>query len=295
MDDAAIGKQYFAIDTLTLYHTIVFGRVRHSPAGPREVVSVPPGSMSADPILSLLPSETERARYQTLLSTLSKWKALFIGRRVLDFGASWGTSAVALIRSGASEVIGVEPSLSRVEQGRELVIKAVPAAKVSIICTPDTTALPFVDEEFAFILANGVLEHIPQPRDPYIRELWRVVATGGHLMISETPNKYFPKDVHTTSLWFNHWLPRRLAHHRAVRRRRFDPSRTDWDSSGWRGLGYFEIVRPLAYYRLIPERTKLRHRLLPRVGLPASLIDPGPIWVLQKTRSSQPDLVMARP
>jgi len=235
-----------------------------------------------DPILALLPSDTERGRYETLLDTLSAWKALFNGRRVLDFGASWGTSSIALIRLGANEVVGVEPNLSRVEQGRELIPKAAPAAKVSIIHTPDTTALPFADGEFAFILANGVLEHIPQPRDPYIRELWRILAPDGHLMVSETPNKYFPKEIHTTSLWFNHWLPRSLAHRRAVRRRRFDPNRADWDSSGWRGLGYFELVKSISRYRLIPEQTKLRHRLFAMVGLPSSLIDPGPIWILQK-------------
>jgi SAM-dependent methyltransferase len=243
---------------------------------------VPPHPTLVDPILALLPSETERGRYETLLDTLSAWKALFAGFRVLDFGASWGTSSIALIRQGASEVVGVELNLFRVEQGRELVAKAAPAAKVSLIHTPDTAVLPFADGEFVFILANGVLEHIPQPRHPYIRELWRVLAPGGHLMISETPNKYFPKEVHTTSLWFNHWLPRRLAHQRAVRRGRFDPHRTDWDSSGWRGLGYFELVRPISGYRLVPEQTKLRHRLLARVGIPSSLIDPGPIWILQK-------------
>jgi hypothetical protein len=109
-----------------------------------------------------------------------------------------------------------------------------------------------------------------------------VLAPGGHLMISETPNQYFPKDVHTTSLWFNHWLPRDLAHRRAVRRGRFDRSRVDWNSSGWRGLGFFELVRPIGGYRLIPEKSRLRHRILTMIGLPASLLDPGPIWILQK-------------
>ena len=236
-----------------------------------------------DPVLALLPSDTERGRYENLLGALSSWGDLFTGQRVLDFGASWGLSMIALIRLGASEVVGVEPSLSRVEQGRDLLGKAVAGARVSLTHTPDTTSLAFADGEFGFILANGVLEHIPQPRDPYIRELWRVLAPNGHLMINETPNKYFPKEIHTTSLWFNHWLPRRLAHQRAVRARRFDPSRTDWDNSGWRGLGYFELVRAISGYRLIPEQAKARHRLLAKVGLPPSLVDPYPTWVLQKS------------
>jgi SAM-dependent methyltransferase len=193
---------------------------------------------------------------------------------------------VALIRRGASEVVGVEPNALRAKEGQSLVAKAAPDAKAFLIHTPNTALLPFVDGEFKFILANGVLEHIPQPRGLYIRELWRVLAPDGHLMINETPNKYFPKEVHTTSLWFNHWLPRRLAYQRAVRSRRFDPNRTDWDSSGWRGLGYFELVAPIGNYRLISERTRLRHRLLAAVGLPASLIDPYPTWILQKMGSA---------
>ena len=124
---------------------------------------------------------------------------------------------VALIRVGASEVVGVEPNPLRVKEGRALIAKAAPGAKAFLTHTPDTAALPFVDGEFRFILANGVLEHIPQPRDSYVRELWRVLAPDGHLMVNETPNKYFPKELHTTSLWFNHWLPRELAHKRAVR------------------------------------------------------------------------------
>jgi len=248
-------------------------------------MSVSSCSTPVDPMLALLPTDLERGRYCTLLDALLTRKVLIAGHRVLDYGASWGTSSVALSRSGASEVVGVEPSASRVEQGRALVAQAAPTTRISLIHTPDTKALPFPDGEFMFVLANGVLEHIPQPRHLYIREIWRILAPGGHFMISETPNKYFPKEVHTTWLWFNHWLPREVARRRAVRRKRFDASRTDWDSSGWRGLGYFELVRGLASYRLVPERTRLRHRLLSMVGLPASLIDPGPIWVLQKKKT----------
>src|SRR5688572_26281690 len=104
-----------------------------------------------DPIFGLLPSDTERARYRTLLDALSARQACFRGRRVLDFGASWGTSAIALIRLGASEVIGVEPSTERVERGRDLIARAAPGARVSLLHTPDTARLPFADGEFSFI------------------------------------------------------------------------------------------------------------------------------------------------
>lgn len=235
-----------------------------------------------DPILPLLPSRRERDRYAILLSTLSIWRPLFSGRRVLDFGASYGTSMVALIRLGAKEVVGVEPDASRVDQAPSLIARAAPGAKTCLHHTPDTTALPFSDGEFPFILANAVLEHIPQPRDAFICEMWRLLAPGGHLLINETPNKYFPKEMHTTGLWFNHWLPQSLAYRRALDRGRFNPRRTDWASSGWRGLGYYELVRPLSGYRLVSDQTKLRHHLFQRLGVPSSLLDPYPTWILQK-------------
>jgi SAM-dependent methyltransferase len=240
------------------------------------------GGNMTDPMLALLPNDTERGRYTTLLKTLDTWRHLFAGKRCLDFGASWGTSMVALVRQEAAEVVGTEPSADRVAQGKSRIARAAPGAKLSLIQTSYEPSLPLNDGEFAFILANGVIEHIPQPRDVYLRELWRVLAPGGHLMINETPNKYFPKELHTTDLWFNHWLPRSVAHRRAVRSGRFDSRRTDWDSSGWRGLGYYELVRPLGKYRLIPEQAKLRHRILAGIGLPPSLIDPYPTWILQK-------------
>ena len=101
-------------------------------------------------------------------------------------------------------------------------------------------------------------------------------------MINETPNRYFPKEHHTTHLWFNHWLPSSLAYRRALARGRFDSRRTDWDSSGWRGLGYYELVGQLCDYQVIPERTKPRHRLFAKIGLPPSILDPYPTWILKK-------------
>jgi ubiquinone/menaquinone biosynthesis C-methylase UbiE len=236
-----------------------------------------------DLFISLLKDKTEAERYSTLLQTLSEWQYLFAGRRVLDFGASHGTSAVALIQLGASEVSGVEPSESRIVLGQKLVAQAGLTKSISLVHTPDPTKLPFRDGEFSFILVNAVLEHIPQPRDPYIKEIWRVLAPGSHLLINETPNKYFPKELHTTNgLWFNHWLPSTLAQKRAIRCGRFAKNRNDWASSGWRGVSYFEIVKSLGDYRLVPEQTRRRHRLLWSIGIPPSIIDPYPTWIFQK-------------
>ncbi len=230
----------------------------------------------------LITDEIERARYRTLVGSLQPYQPLFVGKRVLDFGASYGLSMAAVLNLGASEAVGVEPDLERVSQGTAILSTLGLATRSSLLHLSDTRTLPFANASFDFVLVNAVLEHIPPPRDRYIEEVWRCVAPGGYLFVNETPNKYFPIDLHTTGgLWWVPWLPRNWARRYAVWRGRWSEDR-DWDSSGWRGLGYLELVQTLSRYQLVPEMTRFRHRLLHFFGLPAGLIDPYPVWVLQK-------------
>lgn len=228
------------------------------------------------------PEHADVGGSHTLLHTLSGFREYFQGRRGLDYGASYGVSMCAILELGAEKVVGVEIDEWRVIEGRRIL--ADYGHRAELLHTPDTTALPFADGEFDCVLCNAVLEHVPQPRDAHVREMWRLVRPGGVLIVNETPNKYLPWDYHTTKLPIINWLPSRLAHWLSVRLRRFDPHRTDWDSSGWRGLGWYELVRPIQGWQLIPERSKRRHRVLTAVGLPASLLDPYPCWVLRRVR-----------
>jgi SAM-dependent methyltransferase len=137
---------------------------------------------------------TERERFKTLLSTLSEIRAFIEGRRVLDFGASYGLSICALLETGANNVIGVEPDKRRVERGVHLLAEMGITGSALLVHTPDTRRLPFGDEAFDLVIANAVLEHIPQPRDLHVRELWRVVVPGGYMIVNETPKTFIPRD-----------------------------------------------------------------------------------------------------
>ena len=97
--------------------------------------------------------------------------------RVLDYGAGWAASSIAMLRIGARNVVGVEPDRERIEAGQRLIQTAAPSG-VTLFHVPATRALPFAYGAFAFALANGVLEHIPQPRTSHLRELWRVITPG---------------------------------------------------------------------------------------------------------------------
>jgi len=229
----------------------------------------------------------EQMRYTTLKQTLETFRHLFLNRCVLDFGASYGLSTCALFELGASSVIGVEPDERRVQRGMRIFEELGLANRAVLLHISNTAQLPFADSSFAVVLANAVLEHIPPPRLPFVRELWRVLAPGGHLIINESPNKYLPVDFHTTGgLWFVPWAPSKLARSYAIWRGQFSKE-ADWSTSGWRGVGYYEITKALGYsYKLIPEDTRLRHRVLTCLGLPASLLDPYPNLIFEKPDKS---------
>jgi SAM-dependent methyltransferase len=225
----------------------------------------------------------EQNRYRDLREALAPFCGLFEGKRVLDFGASYGLSAAVLVEFGASYVWGVEPEAWRVEKGMEFMSRLRIADRVQLSHVEDTRTLNAPDSAFAFILANAVFEHIPQPRAAYIRELWRVLAPGGSLLIRETPNKYLPADFHTLHLPLTNWLPSSLAHRIGTFLGRFDPSRTDWAFSGWRGMGYFELARAIpGPYVMEHEVTRARHKVLRALGLPSGLIDPYPMYLVRK-------------
>lgn len=228
--------------------------------------------------LDSLPSDIERKRYATLKQSLVPIRPIVNDAHVLDFGASYGLSAVALIEYGARQVIGVEPEEWRVAKGQELLRGAGYADQVSLIHVEDTRTLPFQSGSFDLVLCNAVLEHVPQPRDAHIREMWRLLRAGGTLFINETPNKYLPWDFHTTRLWWVPWLPSRLARRYAIWRGRYQTDR-DWEHSGWRGVGHYELLRAIpGGYSAEWEMSRLRHRILARLGLPSSLLDPYPVF-----------------
>jgi ubiquinone/menaquinone biosynthesis C-methylase UbiE len=227
----------------------------------------------------------EQGRYRTLKQTLEPLAELFRGKRVLDFGASHGPAIFALLELGAAEVVGVEPGEEWVVIGNGYLETAGFGERAKLIHVADTRRLPMANASFDMVLVNAVLEHIPQPREAYIREIWRVLRPGGHLVVNETPNRYLPKDVHTTGLWLIPWLPSSIAYAYARARGRY-PADGDWTSSGWRGLGYYELTAPLkGDFELIPEDVRPRHRLLTRLGIPASVLDPYPNWMIRKLGS----------
>lgn len=170
------------------------------------------------------------------------------GRRVLDFGCGCGGSSICLARLGAAHVVGVDPRPEFVRVARLLGRDSGPAGRVIFETLSNTASLPFEDGVFDAVLMNAVLEHIPpKQRRKHLREIWRLVASGGHLFINETPNRLWPRDRHTTGLWWVPYMPLRLAVRYAVVRRALPAGATPNGAldEGICGCTYWEISASL--------------------------------------------------
>ena len=98
------------------------------------------------------------------------------GARALDVGCGVG-QVVARLNEAGFEAHGVDVSQPNIER----------AAKVCPRCRLyDGRKLPFPDDHFASAGALNVLEHVDEP-ETFIRELVRVVAPGGKIVLS-SPN-----------------------------------------------------------------------------------------------------------
>ena len=86
-------------------------------------------------------------------------------------------------------MLGIEQDAARVDSGAQMLAQTHLSEPISLRHVSDTQTLPLPSASMEFILANAVFEHIAQPRVAYVRELWRVLAPGGSLLINETPNK----------------------------------------------------------------------------------------------------------
>lgn len=130
------------------------------------------------------------------------------GMRVLEFGCNAGASAILLAYLGAqvcaTDLSDDWISLARLNAARYGI------DNIDFAHVPDSRALPFGDRRFDLITCNSVLEFVAGAELGAVqRELDRVLAPGGMILLSGTSNRLWPQEAHSAR-WLVNYLPRAL-------------------------------------------------------------------------------------
>jgi SAM-dependent methyltransferase len=211
------------------------------------------------------------------------------GKKVLEFGCHFGGTAIVLAALGA-EVTAIDVDPQYAELTRLNVERHRLTDRIRVLHVPDTTRLPFGDGEFGLISCNSVLEYVP-PRilGAVQREIDRVVAPGGHIVILGTSNRIWPHELHS-GRWLMNYVPHPL--------RRLFPGRTVESVFPWElrsGFGDYADLLQEGGGRLIMDLKarmgvadkRLRilgaaNRLLNPFGVHVGFISPTITMILQK-------------
>ncbi|PYO27273.1 MAG: hypothetical protein DMD86_18185 [Candidatus Rokuibacteriota bacterium] len=165
------------------------------------------------------------------------------GLSVLEVGCSFGHITECLAEEpevAELYTFDTDPAFVAITRAKveELGLKAV--REVAAFTNEETCRLPYADARFDLVLAIGVVEHLPaRNRRAQVDEYYRVLTSGGHIAILDTPNRAFPLETHSVGLPFIQWLPPRLAYRyaRLGHPARFgDVSYVEFtaDGTGWR-------------------------------------------------------------
>jgi 2-polyprenyl-3-methyl-5-hydroxy-6-metoxy-1,4-benzoquinol methylase len=133
------------------------------------------------------------------------------GARVLEIGCGTGSSTVALAEQGCRlTAIDIDKSSLRVAETRsramgltDVDFRMVNAAEIGDHFSPGS---------FDCVIYFAALEHMTMPeRRQSLAAAWSLIPAGGHIVITDTPNRLWYIDEHTSFLPFFHWLPDEIA------------------------------------------------------------------------------------
>lgn len=167
--------------------------------------------------------------------------------RVLDFGCGPGASSVVLGRLGVRRIVGLDLVNDYAALWNRRLRESGYAGEAMFVQAGAALQFPFRAGTFDLVLLNGVLEHmLPEERRDLLRALLTLVRPGGRVLVTETPNRWFPRNSHT-KLWFSEWLPFEIAAALAHRFRIRDDfpaeGRTALYRTGMRGMSAGQLAR----------------------------------------------------
>ncbi|NRR28915.1 class I SAM-dependent methyltransferase [Oxalobacteraceae bacterium] len=130
------------------------------------------------------------------------------GMRILEFGCNVGASAILFSHLGA-KVNATDISEEWVSLAR-LNAERYDIDNIEFAHVADSRRLPFADRQFDLIACNSVLEYVNEDEIAAVqRELDRVLAPGGMILLTGTSNRLWPQEAHS-GRWLVNYLPRLL-------------------------------------------------------------------------------------
>lgn len=187
------------------------------------------------------------------LAELEHHTGSLAGKRVLDFGCGTGTITPSLARR-AREVVAFDVSADAVEITRAR-LREYGIDGVDVHCADSYCEVAAELGKFDLVMMHAVFEHVPLSIDglrPDVMQLaFDALAPGGHLFISESPNRLYPRDIYCTGLWLIPWTRggSRWSYRRAIKAgRHVDPNdrgSVSLEERGAWGFTYWSVKRYL--------------------------------------------------
>ena len=126
-------------------------------------------------------------------------------RRVLDVATGTADFAIAALKTGADEVVGVDIAEAMLERGRKKVARRRLATRIHLV-HGEAEHLAFPDASFdAAIVAFGARNF--ENLELGIGEMWRVLRNGGKIVVLEFSRPHRAPFKQLYLLYFKHILP----------------------------------------------------------------------------------------
>ncbi len=138
---------------------------------------------------------------------------------VLDFGCGFGASSYCMARRGATNIVASDLEKPNTNFASQFFAARELSSRVTIFSGDITPSLK--PASFSVIWLQAVMEHLlPEERQSYLRIFWKALMPGGILIITETPNRVWPIEGHTTGgTWWLPWMkPQTVFFHVVARR-----------------------------------------------------------------------------
>lgn len=194
----------------------------------------------------------------------------FRNKRILDFGCGSGASTMVLARMfPEAEIVGVDRDEKLISIAG---LRAVHYAlkRISFFLSPDNIDLPAGIGGFDYVIFSAVFEHLlHEERNCLLRKIWHLLKPEGIIFIDQTPNRYFPIELHTTGLPLINYFPDMMTYYLAKIFSKRISAHSSWEAllrAGIRGGTVPEIMKILgkdvyAPLLLTPSRLNVRDRI----------------------------------